>query len=944
MAENLQLKLQKEAQEQRQKFEQEQVPLTSKIPDLPPEELEAFTRKEKLENIKGSIRDFAGDFQKQWGLETEVDRNFLGKGMDFITKDRDNEEHEAYFSLNSVAYGTETSSKSDEEKRSGTAVVLMDSLSEWYEITSKKDGMPEPAECVDRLLELSFSAQNYSIMHDKKYFFSKVGKGRAMVAKKAREMAKSCLKKMLSDKDKEEIYGNGDVDYELGESDKSIEKELKRSAKAYKNYIYQMAKKCHGQAPADMLKRKLNALRLCDHQIRMYRKRFPDENQRDPLINDMIHDYEECLSWEKVMDATQTQETKTVSYDDIIDQHLVEEGEIESFEKDKIEPVSKDEELEKEQLKGIEEIDKWLVRNFQNGGIIGTLLPFLKNPNVDFVNRVLSMSKRERLHMYYLVEKNKRKDSNILDVGLSQNYVPDLKAFKDQMVATRFKFWKRLNGDYTYIHKLSEAFQVTSQFRKEIKAVAEVEKDKKAELQTIEKGKENDAPVDAATERFKKMLLLKGALEEYSRNLNTAASADKKKKAAAEAICRESASYCEKLMQEVLELDNSVEKEKLFHREGEKKEVVAGEGASKYLMPGKLPAAGLTAVTKAGPIFGKSWNLENAGWARANLWTGSVTEAAGGVASLIGAVTSLVTLCKTGSQMSGAEAAEKSLQMIQSLVSTTQNALNINHLVQTGGAMAGTATQAPVKELMGSAFTAAGAVINTAIAISNVAALDKMQKHGEKAGEYFKKKRKNLEKEGKDKLTKEQQRELKYEKNMMKLQEDLEHRQMVKSAYSTATAGISVASIACPMLGFVNIGVAIVASIHDGIEVSKLRTKLFDNYFNMDALAEKIAKQRLKGSRKNSFHNQGDLEKERVKEDLRFRVAAYAGFSDLRTASEFICTKFARLIRSKIFSDDKENEEERNGYIDFVKAINLRYNKKKGYPDENTLVRKLSAQ
>jgi len=948
MSEAVNLEKKKEILEQRQENVSQQVSVSVDNQGLPDLETKSREQAEAIARIKDSLNAFSSEFRMEWGRPVTAESNLYRSTVKLAKKIwNGGSVPTPNFSLNSFAYGDEIPNSEEIEKRSGTATDLMDNLNEFYELTGNKNGIPEPAESMRKLFELAQSSKNYCVTHKKKFFNSTLANGRNLVAEKVRKMTSDCLSKMLSEKDKNDIYNNDiDEDFKLGESEKTIEKELKRSAKAYHNYVIQMAKKSHGHTSGEILKRKLKALRLCERYIKVYRSKHKEEDDRDPEINALIREYEECLAWEKLLKFTENKEEKEVDLDEMIDQHLVEEGELESQEKNKIVPENETEELEPAQLKGIEEIDRWLVRNFQNGGITGTLLPFLKNPNVDFVNRVLSLSKRERLHMYYLVEKKKRRDSNFLDVGLSQNYVPDFKEFRNQMVASKFKFWKRMNGEYTYIHKLSEAFKVTEQYRNEIRSVAEIEREKKAELQNVEKAKDSEEKVDeAATERLKKMMLLKGALEEYGRNLDTAKNTDKKKKAAAEAICKESASYCEQLMKEIARLDNSVEKEDLYKRDKEKDEVVAAEAASKYMMPGKFANPGQTAFIKGTGIFGKKWNLGSSGWENANLWTGSITEAAGGVANLIGAVTGLITLCKTGNTMAGTEAAEKALQMTQSLVSTTQNALNITFLVKTGGAIIKTASETQVQELMGRSFAAAGAVINTGIAISRAVGVSRMQRHGEKAGNYFKNKRETLEKQGKDKLTKEQKRELKYEENMMRLQEDLKHREEIRRNYGAVSAGISIASILVPTIGLANLAVAIVASIHDGMEVTKLRTKLFDNFFNIDALAEKVAKQRLKGSRKNSIHNQGDQEKERVKEALRFRVAAYAGFCDMRTAAEFVCTKFARLIREKIFGDNPDiSDEERNGYIEFVKALNLRYNKKKGLPDESILVRKLSAQ
>jgi hypothetical protein len=81
---------------------------------------------------------------------------------------------------------------------------------------------------------------------------------------------------------------------------------------------------------------------------------------------------------------------------------------------------------------------------------------------------------------------------------------------------------------------------------------------------------------------------------------------------------------------------------------------------------------------------------------------------------------------------------------------------------------------------------------------------------------------------------------------------------------------------------------------------------------------------------------------ERIKEALRKRVAGRAGFHDMKTATEYVCSKFARMIRDKLFKNN--NEDEKEHYIQFVKALNLRYNEEKQLPDEHTLVRKMTAQ
>lgn len=107
------------------------------------------------------------------------------------------------------------------------------------------------------------------------------------------------------------------------------------------------------------------------------------------------------------------------------------------------------------QLSGIREIAQWMYRNSDDTGALS-----LGNSQERFVRHVLMLPARVKLLMYYLVENKRRHNPDSLDIMQSQmNYVPKLEAFKDQMIATKWKFWKRLDGSHVYWHKLEEAMQ-----------------------------------------------------------------------------------------------------------------------------------------------------------------------------------------------------------------------------------------------------------------------------------------------------------------------------------------------------------------------------------------------------------------------------------------------------------------------------------------------------
>ncbi|MBQ7677489.1 MAG: hypothetical protein IJT32_04575 [Lachnospiraceae bacterium] len=45
----------------------------------------------------------------------------------------------------------------------------------------------------------------------------------------------------------------------------------------------------------------------------------------------------------------------------------------------------------------------------------------------------------------------------------------------------------------------------------------------------------------------------------------------------------------------------------------------------------------------------------------------------------------------------------------------------------------------------------------------------------------------------------------------------------------------------------------------------------------------------------------------------------------MKAAAEYVCSKFARLIREKLFGKDTPPAE-KEAYVTLVKALNLRYN------------------
>ncbi|MCR5402482.1 MAG: hypothetical protein K6E91_01505 [Butyrivibrio sp.] len=792
------------------------------------------------------------------------------------------------------AFGAEGSEVT--KKRSGTATDLMDSLLEWKEIAIDNTSKLSTYEKLEKLLELSQTTQNYCNTHNKLFHWTKDGSTRYKISKKIRDLTSKSVIQMLSEEDHKSIYNNNDADNVTGETPKIIVEKLKKAAKAYKNYSARLGNSCLGYMPGkETLLRRLQALRANERLIKRYRKERNDIS--DPDVDAYVKEYEECLAWEKLLNITKQ---KDDSLDKLIDDHLVEEGEIEKVdEKEKLKPEDSKENLSTEQRVGLEEIDNWLLRNFENG----------INKDADMVHGLLSMTKRERLHIYYLVEMERRRVADVSDVWLSQSYTPNLKTFRKKMVANRAMFWKKISGDYTYTFKLSEAMQIAKNYRTDLKTAAVVSTNKEEQKKKDVSQNANDKSAQVL-QMFKDHLI---SLNELLQQLSTETDVQKKK--ALQERVDEMREECKKQAQAASETLKSLQKGDVHVDEADTIAFKVEEGNQLIAFLGSLP---------------NTFDEKFAG--------GSPLIISAGITGLIGIVTGATMMIQNWSKYSDTERTERLFTLSTSIVNASAGVIGVGAMIASTSAKmvslaTTTATVAPV----------AGVVLSAGVTIVQGITAGKMKYHGKKASDFFKEKReKNAKLQQKSKMTEEEiqkKRELKYEKNMEELQKSLQKRQATKSVYSAVGTGIGAASIACPPLAIAALVVGIVGSIHDYNQVESLRTTLFDNFFNMEKLTRDVVKERFKNSRVSK----DNPPVEKVKEALRLRVAARAGFNSVKTATVFICSKFARLIRNKLF-DKNTSDDEKNGYISFVNSLDLRYNPDKGLPDENVLVRKMTAR
>lgn len=326
-------------------------------------------------------------------------------------------------------------------------------------------------------------------------------------------------------------------------------------------------------------------------------------------------------------------------------------------------------ENEKKQDFGIKEIDKWLVRNMDHSTGDGG--------KSELLARVLGLSRREKLLVYYTIINGKQADATEFDARLSSVFVPDLNAFKDKMVASKFLIFRRLTHSYIYWERLEGAMQVLFAYTPLLKEeqeeedpaeqerVQKVREDLMSEMQEEEKAvaQEYFAKVDAVKASFSALqqrLML--YMEDLKRSEANPKDADLK------AEVEKERTEIEGEFNEALQMDQNltefVAKKKInFADKGEAKKTTAEnvKGSVGMAALGMVPAL-------LGVAFDMGKTLDSVDMTKAvgGLMTGTVNEDLGnlvksfgkmtnvgalmsvtGVISLIGAVSNVVNVVKT---------------------------------------------------------------------------------------------------------------------------------------------------------------------------------------------------------------------------------------------------------------------------------------------------------
>ena len=698
----------------------------------------------------------------------------------------------------------------------------------------------------------------------------------------------------------------------------------------------------------------------------------------------------------RVLDSLNKNRKKGVTLEDEITAYAREQDE--KKEEKKLDPNLIDQGLTPEQLKGLDEIDQWMTRNFNNGGLLGKIKKSFKNNHAEMVLHLFRKTKRERLFIYYLIEKNLRKTPNLMHVFQSQSasYVPNLEDFKDQIMSTKMKFIGHLTGgSYVYMNKIDDALAANESFKDVIQDYSSIyredreTKEQKEERQKAKEALEPDQRKLVELAEARQMLLKKtftnfSALYEVTKRAKDTKDKKEKKKLedqAAELKIQAQADYNSMVI-----LDDEVG-EKLEQYKKDHADTLGIEKADyKNKNKGQKPlniikeedgwfdawAVGIglskagqfsgNAIQKAGELIDKgfrtvglshlaTWRLSDAHLVDAKFWGGNVigTELAA-IGNVISAIGGIYNLTQNAGGMHAVDIAQAVTNIVKNFGDV---AVGIWDAVEKGQRM-GDYTKSILEGTMfvqSTALTTAGAVtagLGMAVNGYQILSGHLNKQHADNAAQLLKKKhetkfdKKNLDKlspkEREEAIKKE--RQIRYEKNMLFLSKEYAGNKMTTGAVKVASCAAGLIGVVFPGIGTVcalaGLGLTLLATGMD--KTSKIQTQAFDNYFNVEEFYRQVKEKYREKNR--TIYNE-----EAFKDVLRRKLAAAAGYSDVATANIRIGRQYSNMLLDRLFNENEQWEfREKDAYIQMIKGFGLKFDPKKKLPDRDKLARKISGR
>lgn len=722
---------------------------------------------------------------------------------------------------------------------------------------------------------------------------------------------------------------------------KGASENVKRLSEYYAAFSKKIGEDVVG-SPEEKLRRRWNVLRSCEEDIRIYRYTHTDDSKISPEVLHVLNDYEnirpQIMFLDKLEEAGAHKalfENKTAK--DVLEKTYRTEG------KELPSKVtgSKDkgrEELTDEQLAGLSEIDTWVVRNFNNGGYMacfgGT------TDRSDIIHSLLSLSRRERMYVYYLVEKRERVNPSMEGFGVSQtSYVPDVKAFKSRMIANKLKFYSRFSGGYIYWNKISQAMAIATRTRPLLQTAEENAKILKKKEDLIsddgliknirlrdehQDDKDDQIQKDNKLEQKQNLQLLYTSLQsgkELLDKIRKEKKADKKRQL--EDRLKAVRQKAGEALAALQELDEKIEKKNLKAIS----ESVEGAGVNKaskkadvkqYLsgMPGDI--GGIT--LKTGNLIKEQvlgFSKETSDSILSVLAPGNATL--GAINSVIGFVFSAIALVDGAAGMSWMEITESGLGLTASLAGVASKGAGFVKLF-TGAD----------NVLTGKTYASGLIVADLALQGVHITTMTRDEYHRMKASQKLKKLIKDKKIRGK---------KAEFAINMNRLQDRISDSRAKTSFTKLALSGAMVSTLfVCPPVAAVIAAVGFVGGIVNRVVENRRKRAnkyyLFDKHFKIEEQADELIKEKKVKE---------TVDKETLMSQLRRRVASSVGFASPSDAAD----AFAKRYAQKMIELANAGGEESKYYIQQIKGFGLYYRyvgpgHKKNRPSAADLAKKIT--
>ena len=659
---------------------------------------------------------------------------------------------------------------------------------------------------------------------------------------------------------------------------------------------------------------------------------------------------------------------------------------------EKLESKEIDAKLSPKQLKALDSIDQWFLRNYNNGGLVGSMLN-IKNHHGEIVSELFSKTKRERLFIYYLIETRQRKNPGVFDVFNSQSYIPNLDRFKDRMLASKFKVMSHIMGGYTYMGKVTESMQINRDYRRLIKDCAKldagVKEVKGKELEDLQKKKEEYRTYTMvrtaqSAKAFREEAIRVGELGKKATKKDRDSLKEKQQAFLKdlEALIRaddavgEAIKYGESLgtVEKSESGERSLNKNDRYYNVKDTNRNDLADNTDTYTKAGSAVAGNVHMFVNGGIFYGASvkeginlakgkeynptwWKLKENSYMNPGTYGSTISAATiSSLGSLLGACYGVYNLVTNWDNLHGLDRAASVAGILQSAGTCTNTVMTT---VDTAKELAGglEATTSALTKTVGVSVAGlkAGTDLYTTISghydcknSENAKKLlsDKIKKrYLDQMMSWSKDSKKKDEPETEEQKAKREKefRAARYEHNMLKLSKNISDRKRTYAGIQTVGSLMTVAGLTVPVAGTLISGagsvISALAGVFSGMKLTEIRENMFDQYFEFDSFMKDALEEMNKRGQPVNDPNEFRIRMRRV-------VAASAGYADLISACDQISKKYADQICKGLFGDDEDRVEGeyRDAYIQIVKSFGLPYDEKKKIPNPELLARRMNGK